>query len=89
VFPPYADRVAFIAADIDPSDTVDMVRAYEQSKGFSWTYALAPRQTLEKLNVTETDTKYLVRRDGVIVYAAGWGRHDAATWRAALEELTT
>ena len=87
LFPPYADRAIFVAADIDPSETVAMVSNYERTMGFPWTYAIADRDVLVKLNVIQTDTKYLVSREGVIVYQGGWGVHDASTWRPALDKL--
>ncbi len=87
LFPRYASQAAFIAADIDPSETETMVRDYERTFGFPWTFATAERSVLEKLNVTQTDTKYLVDRDGIIVYKSGWGAHDETVWRSALDKL--
>jgi hypothetical protein len=87
IFPPYAGQVSFVAADIDPLETPAMVRDYQKTTGFNWTYAMADVATVQRFNVLRTDTKFAVDRRGVITYQAGYGGEDAKTWQAIFERL--
>jgi hypothetical protein len=86
---PVKDKVGFYAVDIDPSETIDMVRQYPITTGYSWTYALGNVGMLQTLNVTSTDIKYVVDQNGVITYTAGYGVADVATWTNVLQALVS
>ena len=79
----------FLAIDIDPTETVEMVRAYPVSTGFPWTYAMGNANMLQTLNVTSTDVKYVVDQNGVIAYRAGYGVADVATWTNIFRSLSS
>ncbi len=87
LYPAYAEQVSFVAADIDPLENTAMVRDYQKSTGFNWTYALADAVTVRRLNVLQTDTKFAVDRHGVIAYQGGYGGEDAKTWQAIFAGL--
>jgi hypothetical protein len=87
LYPRYAGQVSFIAADIDPTETPAMVRDYQKTTGFNWTYVMADAATVERFTVLRTDTKFAVDRRGIIIYYGGYGGEDAPTWKSVLDTL--
>jgi hypothetical protein len=66
-----------------------MVRDYQKTTGFPWTYAMGNPKSIQSLNVISTDIKYVVDRNGVITYQGGYGVEDAKTWTKLLQGLVT
>ena len=64
-----------------------MVRAYQRSNGYPWTFVLGDRQVLERYNMTSTATKYGVDRQGVIAFRGAHVVDDAGTWERVFEDL--
>ena len=81
--------MGFYAVDIDPTETVDLVRQYPVTTGFPWTYAMGNLATLQSLKVTSTDIKYVVDQNGVIIYTAGYGVIDGQAWTRVLNALVS
>jgi hypothetical protein len=87
VYPAYADKLSFLAVDIDPDETVAMVRDYRTSTGFPWTYAMGDASILQRFRVTQTDIKFGIDGRGIITYQAGYGAEDAQTWKPIFDRL--
>ncbi len=87
LYPRYADRVNLVAVSVDPADTLDVLREYQQMNGYPWAVAPGNREIVEGYNVMTTMSKYLVDRRGAVAGRGGHTIEDAGTWQRTFEEL--
>ena len=85
VYPDYADRVAFLAVDVDPSESAEHIRSYKESEGFSWPMAPADVDMLKSYNIIKQATKVALDSNGIIQESSG--SDSAAGWREILSSL--
>ncbi|MEK7214434.1 MAG: hypothetical protein AAB289_02410 [Chloroflexota bacterium] len=76
-----------IVVGIDPGEGPEVLRAYASSNGYPWKVAQRNPELLERYRVTSTSTKYVVGKDGIIVYTASYGVGDVNSWRQLFERL--
>jgi hypothetical protein len=79
--------VDFLALAADPQEGPEVVREYQQTNGYPWTFVFGDRQVLERYNMTSTAAKFGVDRQGIIVYRGGHSEEDASTWERVFEDL--
>lgn len=85
VYPDYADRVDFLAVDVDPGESAQHIRSYKMSEGFTWPMAPAHVDMLRSYNITRQATKVSVNSNGIIQSSP---RSDSAeSWREILDSL--
>lgn len=88
VYPNYADRIEFVAIDLDTEEDAQTIDAFVQQHGFGSLKNFAPanEKTLVDYRITQTSTKYIINRDGIVVFS-----HSGATntdgWKKIFESL--
>ncbi|MBI3052389.1 TlpA family protein disulfide reductase [Candidatus Woesearchaeota archaeon] len=87
VYPEYADKVRFVAIDLDLNENAKLIAEYKQKGGHELIdFAPGYEQVLRDYSVTHTTTKYAVGRDGRILWK-GSGVADVETWKILLKGL--
>ncbi len=89
IYPDYADQVAFLGVDADPSENADRIRSYKESQGYIWPMAPAERDMLRNYNILTQASKVAVDRNGIIIFRAGYGSESEETWRKTFESLVS
>ena len=87
VYPGYADRVAFLAVDVDPSESAEKIRSYKESEGFSWSMAPADGNMLQSYNITRQASKVAFNSNGIIQVRSTYGSDTEEGWRELLDSL--
>ncbi len=88
-YPPYADRVGFLAGGIDPTEGADVLQRYHTQQAYPWLAAVGNRAMLERYAVTSPSIKYAIDRRGLIVRHRGYGVGTAADWDEWLRTLAS
>ena len=89
VYPKYADKVTFLAIDLDPNENAELIRKYKDRKGLNGVdFAEADTRILSDYSVIYTTTKYAVGKSGAIVYK-GSGVLSEEQWEILLNGLAT
>jgi len=87
VYPEFADKVNFLAIDIDPKESESKIAEYQQRMNLPGIdFAASDRNVLASYNVVYTTTKYFIGKDGIILNK-GVGGIDANTWRQIFQSL--
>lgn len=88
VYPAYEDKVEFIAVDMDLEEDAAMIRAFVEKHSFQplKNFALADQKMLVDYRITQTSTKYLINRDGVIIFTHV-GAISKEDWTKVFESL--
>ena len=87
LYPHYADRVNLLAVGVDLAEGPEVLRAYQQSNGYPWTFPLGTREMLERYNVVTTMSQYVVDRRGVIAAHGGHTVKDPTAWEQVFQRL--
>ena len=88
VYPKYADKVNFLAVDLDPGESEAQIASYRQRMNLPGIeFAAAKRDVLASYNVVYTTTKYFIGKDRVILNK-GVGGIDAATWEQIFQSMS-
>ena len=87
IYPKYADKVTFLAVDLDTGEDVDLIRKYsERMKLQGIDLAQGNQQILSDYNVVYTTTKYAIGKNGAIIYK-GSGVFTKEQWEVLLSGL--
>lgn len=89
IYPKYADKVTFLAIDLDTGEDADLIRKYsERMKLQGIDFAQGNNQILSDYNVVYTTTKYAIGKNGEIIYK-GSGVFTKEQWEVLLNGLAT
>lgn len=87
IYPKYADKVKFIAIDLDTYEDADLIREYGEKMGLTGVdLAEADTKVLSDYAITRTTTKYAIGRSGMIIYK-GSGVFTREQWDILLSGL--
>lgn len=87
VYPKYADKVKFIAIDLDTYENADLIRKYGEKMGLiGIDFAEADTKVLGDYSITRTTTKYAIGKDGIILYK-GSGVFNEQQWEVLFDGL--
>ncbi|MEK6828318.1 MAG: TlpA disulfide reductase family protein [Nanoarchaeota archaeon] len=87
VYPKYADRVTFLAIDLDLNENAELIKNYKNKKGLAGVdFAEGKESILSDYGITHTTTKYAIGRDGTILYK-GSGVFTEQQWEVLLSGL--
>ena len=91
VHPEYADRLGFLAVNVDPSESVAKILAYKESMtkspGYTWDMTSADRDMLRSYNVTRQAAYATIDANGVVVSSVTYGSESADSWRELFDSL--
>ncbi len=76
-----------LVVGFDPSENIDMIRQYKESKEYSWIFAEYNKEALLHFKVITQSTKIGINTKGNIVFNEGYGVTDNDGWRRMLERL--
>lgn len=88
VYPDYQDEVAFIAVDVDPSESADTIISYAERQGYPWEMAVYHGDVQSAFGISRQPSKVFIDGDGVITFRAAGRSHGADQWREALDAVT-
>lgn len=91
IYPGYADRIEYLAMDLDATEDAEMIRQYEREMGLGGkgiSFAVGDPKVLSDYKITATTTKYAVGKDGAIIYK-GSGALDEKQWEILLNALAS
>lgn len=88
VYPAYAGRIEFIAADLDLEEDAQLIDAFVKRYGFEGfrNFALPQEKILIDYRITQTSTKYLISKDGTVIFSHS-GATNTEGWRKMFESL--
>ena len=85
--PEYADRVGFLAVNVDASESADRILSYKESEGFTWDMTTADTDMLKSYNVTRQAAYATIDASGIVVSSVTYGSETAESWRELFESL--
>lgn len=88
IYPDYADRVDFLAVDVDPNEDAGKIAGYKRSEGFVWPMTTSDRDMLEDYRVTRQATFATIGADGIIASSLATGSMPDDGWRQVFESLS-
>lgn len=88
VYSDFQDDVAFIAVDIDPSESAEKIDEYAAQQGYPWEMATYHGDVQTDFGINRQPSKIIIDGDGIITLRGTPGSSSANTWREALEALT-
>ena len=89
VYPKYADKVIFLAIDLDTSETASYIQQYKDAMGLEGiNFATGNGRVLSDYQITHTTTKYAVGRNGAILYK-GSGVFNEQQWEVLFNTLVS
>ena len=87
IYPKYADKVAFLAIDLDLNEHAELIKNYKNKKGLAGIdFAEGKESVLSDYGITHTTTKYAIGKDGAILYK-GSGVFNEQQWEVLLSGL--
>ncbi|HLG23295.1 MAG TPA: redoxin domain-containing protein [Candidatus Nanoarchaeia archaeon] len=87
IYPKYADRVTFLAIDLDLNEDAELIKNYKNKKELAGIdFAEGKESILSDYGVIHTTTKYAISRDGTILYK-GSGVFTEQQWEVLLGGL--
>jgi len=87
IYPKYADKVAFLAIDLDTNEKADLINNYKTRKNLQGIdFAEGKESILSDYGITHTTTKYAIGKDGTILYK-GSGVFNEQQWEVLLSGL--
>lgn len=87
IYPKYADKVTFLAIDLDTSENAQIIQQYKNSLGLEGIdFAPGNGKVLSDYQITHTTTKYAVGKNGLMLYK-GSGVFDEQQWETLLTGL--
>ena len=89
IYPKYADKITFLAIDLDTSETADIIQQYKNAMGLDGIdFALGNGRVLSDYQITHTTTKYAIGKDGLILYK-GSGVFNEQQWEVLFNALAS
>ncbi|MBI1935802.1 TlpA family protein disulfide reductase [Candidatus Woesearchaeota archaeon] len=87
IYPKYADKVTFLAIDLDLNENSELIKNYKNKKGLAGVdFAEGKESILSDYGITHTTTKYAIGKDGKILYK-GSGVFNEEQWEILLSAL--
>ncbi len=71
----------------DPTETLDELEAYRQRNEFVYQTAVPASRVVPDFGITVQSSKVAMNGGGIIVYRAGKGGGNEATWRQVFADL--
>ncbi len=87
VQPEYADRVDFLAVNVDPSESAEKILSYKEAEGFSWPMTTADADMVKSYNVTRQAAHVTLDSNGIVLSSVTYGSENAEDWRELFENL--
>ena len=87
VHPEYADRLGFLAVNVDPSESVAKIMSYRESEGYTWDMTSADLDMLRSYNVTRQAAYATIDANGIVVSSVTYGSENAESWRKLFDSL--
>ena len=88
VYPDFQDDVAFIAVDVDPSESAETIDGYASQQGYPWEMAAFHAEVQSDFGISQQPSKIIIDGNGIITLRGTPGSKSANTWREALEAVT-
>lgn len=89
VYPKYADKVTFLAIDLDTSENSQIIEQYKNALGLEGIdFAPGNGKVLSDYQITHTTTKYAVGKNGLILYK-GSGVFNEQQWETLFNALAS
>ena len=88
VYPDFQDDVAFIAVDVDPSESVATIDDHAAKEGYPWEMAMFHADVQADFGISQQPSKIIIDGNGIITLRGTPGSSSANTWREALEAVT-
>ncbi len=85
--PEYADRVGFLAVNVDSSESAEKILSYKEAEGFSWPMTTAAPEMVKSYNVTRQAAHVTLDSNGVVLSSVIYGSESAEDWRELFESL--
>lgn len=87
VYPKYADKVTFLAIDLDTKETAEYIQQYKDVMGLNGIdFAIGNGRILTDYQITHTTTKYAIDKNGLILYK-GSGVFNEQQWEILFNGL--
>lgn len=87
IYPKYADKVTFLAIDLDTSENSEIIKQYKgRMKLEGIDFAEGNANILSNYQITHTTTKYAIGKNGAIIYK-GSGAFNEKQWELLLSGL--
>ncbi len=87
IYPKYADKVTFLAIDLDLNENKELINSYKEKKGLGGIdFAEGKTGILSDYAIKYTTTKYAIGRNGVILYK-GSGVFTEQQWEILFNSL--
>ena len=87
IYPDYADRVDFLAVDVDSNEGAGKIGSYKLSEGFIWPMTTVDRDMLEDYRVTRQATFATIDAEGIIASSTASGSMSDSGWREIFQGL--
>jgi len=88
IYPQYADKVNFLAIDMDLKESDSKIANYKQKMGLgNVEFAGGTREVMANYNVVYTTTKYFIGEGGIILNK-GVGGVDENTWHQIFQSMS-
>ena len=87
VYPEYADRVGFLAVNVDPFESAEKILSYKEAEGFSWPMTTADPKVVKSYNVTRQAAHVTLDSDSVVLSSVSYGSENAEDWRELFKAL--
>lgn len=89
IYPKYADKVTFLAIDLDTSENSQIIEQYKNALGLDGIdFAQGNGKVLSDYQITHTTTKYAVGKNGLILYK-GSGVFNEQQWETLFNALVS
>lgn len=89
IYPKYADKVNYIAIDLDTTEDIGTIKEYAEKLGIDGiVFAEGSPKVLSDYKILSTTTKYALSRDGILLYK-GSGAFDEKQWEILLNALAS
>lgn len=79
IYPQYQDKVNFVVVDVDVEEDAATIAKDVNSRGYFGTFTLAPVPMLQAYKIYDTSTKYVIGRNGTILFS-GSGEINDQYW---------
>ena len=87
IYPKYADKITFLAIDLDLNEDSELIKNYKSRKSLnSIDFSVGKENVLSDYAIKYTTTKYAIGRDGLILYK-GSGVFNEQQWEILLNGL--
>ena len=88
VYTDYQDEVAFIAVDVDPSESEETIVSYAERQGYPWEMAVHHGDVMSTFGIRSQPSKVFIDGDGVITLRQLSRTMGEGNWREALDAVT-